>query len=58
MQCASSKARLSQEVSSDFNSESYGIELYYNEETLEEFEGIAEQNRRNQAGLPVTPTPR
>ena len=54
----SSKALASQEVSANLNSEDYGIELYYEEETAEELVAIAEQNRRYQAGLPVTPTPR
>jgi len=54
----SSKARSSQEISANLNSEDYGIELYYEEETAEELVAIAEQNRLYQAGLPVTPTPR
>ena len=45
-------------MSSNLNSEDCGIELYYDEETAEELEAIAEQNCRYQAGLPVTPTPR
>ena len=54
----SSKVRSSQEISANLNSEDYGIELYYDEETAEELAAIAEQNLRYQAGLPVTPTPR
>ena len=54
----SSKAQSSQEISANLNSEDYGVELYYDEETAEELLAIAEQNRRYQAGLPVTPTPR
>jgi hypothetical protein len=54
----SSKVRSSQEISANLNSEDYGIELYYDEETAEELVAIAEQNHRYQAGLPVTPTPR
>ena len=45
-------------MSSSLNSEDFGNELYYDEETVEEFEAIGEQNRRYQAGLPVTLTPR
>ena len=45
-------------MSANLNSEDYGIELYYDEETAEELVAIAEQNRRYQAGLTVTPTPR
>ena len=45
-------------MSSNLNSEDFGIELYYDKETAEELEAIAEENRRYQAGLPVTPTPR
>jgi hypothetical protein len=53
-----SKAQSSHERSSNLNSEDYGIELYYEEETAEELVAITDQNRRYQAGLPVTPTPR
>ena len=45
-------------MSSNLNSEDCGIELYYDEETAEELEAIAEQNRRHQASLLDTPTPR
>jgi hypothetical protein len=38
----SSKARSSQEISANLNSEDYGIELYYEEETAEELVAIAE----------------
>ena len=45
-------------MSANLNSEDYGVEVYYDEETAEELAAIAEQNLRYQAGLPVTPTPR
>ena len=53
-----SKGHITDEGTSNLISDEYDFELDYDEETIKEFEALAEQQRRREAGLPVYPTQR